>query len=296
VIAVINSISSSASTIAPYAPIGRQPVGLESTELKSSSIKALEQSAESAAGQNRRGPEYSPNQDIERDRVSSSVSVQERQGSQQDKSTAQQEQEVKEQRAISELATRDREVRAHEQAHAAVGGQYAGSPTYSFERGPNGVNYAVGGEVSIDTSPVPNDPEATLRKAQTIRAAASAPAEPSPQDRRVAAQAASLENEARAQIAERSTSEVQKAAQAADDKTTARKAEDKEQAAKEDELRKEIAKEEGQQRAELDRSNQERAAIFAKSAQTTFDISRRLVEIGAVKSTPTIGNFLNSSV
>jgi len=293
---VINSISSTTSTIAPYAPIGRQPVGLESTELKSSSLKALEQSAESAAGQNRRGPDYNPNQDIERERVSSNVSVQERQGSQQDKSTAQQEQEVKEQRAIGELATRDREVRAHEQAHASVGGQYAGSPTYSFERGPNGVNYAVGGEVSIDTSPVPNDPEATLRKAQVIRAAASAPVEPSPQDRRVAAQAASLENEARAQIAERGAAEVQKAAQAADDKTSASKAEAKEQAAKEDDLRKEIDKEEERQRAELDRSNQERAAILARSAQTTFDISRRLVEIGAVKSTPTLGNFLNSSV
>lgn len=293
---MINSISSSASTIAPYAPIGRQPVGLESTELKSSSLKALEQSAESAPGQNRRGPEYSPNQDTERDRVSSNSSVQERKGSGQDKSAAQQEQEVKEQRVISELATRDREVRAHEQAHASIGGQYAGSPTYSFERGPNGVNYAVGGEVAIDTSPVPNDPEATLRKAQVIRAAASAPAEPSPQDRRVAAQAASLENEARAQIAAASSSDVQKSVQESDNKANARKAEAKEQAAKEDELRKEISKEEARQRAELDRSNQERAAILARSAQTTFDISRRLVEIGAVKSTPSIGNFLNSSV
>lgn len=284
---MINSISSSASTIAPYAPIGRQPVGLESTELKSSSMKALEQSADTAPGQNSRSPEYSPNQDAERDRVTNNS---------QDKSSAQQEQEQKEQRQISELATRDREVRAHEQAHASIGGQYAGSPTYSFERGPNGVNYAVGGEVAIDTSPVPNDPEATLRKAQVIRAAASAPAEPSPQDRRVAAQAASLENEARAQLAAESASEVQQTAQKSDDKTNAAKAEAKEQADKEDDLRKEIRKEEDRQRAELDRSNQERAAILARSAQTTFDISRRLVEIGAVKSTPTVGNFFNGSV
>ena len=293
---MINLISSSASTVAPYAPIGRQPVGLESTELKSSTLKALEQSAQSAPGQNRRGPEYSPNQDGERARVSGGVTVQERQGSSQDKSPARQDQELKERRAINELGTRDREVRAHEQAHASVGGQYAGSPTYSFTRGPDGVSYAVGGEVSIDTSPVPNDPEATLRKAQVIRAAASAPAEPSPQDRRVAAQAASLENEARAQLAAEGASEVQKAAQASDDKTNARKAQSKEQAAKEDDLRKEIRNEEERQRAELDRSNQERAAILARSAQTTFDISRRLVEIGAVKSTPTIGNFFNSSV
>ncbi|GGY87078.1 hypothetical protein GCM10011613_35340 [Cellvibrio zantedeschiae] len=283
---MINSISSSASTVAPYAPIGRQPVGLESTELKSSSLKALEQSAETAPGQNRRGPEYSPNQDAERDRVANP----------QQKSAAQQEQQQKEQRQISELATRDREVRAHEQAHASIGGQYAGSPTYSFERGPNGVNYAVGGEVAIDTSPVPNDPEATLRKAQIIRAAASAPAEPSPQDRRVAAQAASLENEARAQIAAESASEVQQIQQSSESETSARKEEAKKQAAEEDELRKEIRREEERQRVELDRSNQERAAILARTAQTTFDISRRLVEIGAVKSTPSVGNFFNDSV
>lgn len=285
---MISSISSSVSSLAPYAPIGRQPVGQESTELKSSSFKALEQSADTAASQNRRSPEYSLNQDAERDRVSGKPPK--------EQSEQEQKQQEREQKILAELATRDREVRAHEQAHAAVGGQYAGSPTYSFERGPDGVNYAVGGEVSIDTSPVPNDPEATLRKAQVIRAAASAPAEPSPQDRRVAAQAASLENEARAEIAAKGASELQQVAQTAEDEANARKAEAKKQAEQEDELRKEIRKEEDRQRAELDRSNQERAAILARSAQTTFDISRRLVEIGAVKSTPSVGNFINGSV
>lgn len=285
---MINSISSSVSTLAPYAPIGRQPVGQESTELKSSSFKALEQSADTAASQNRRSPDYSLNQDTERARVSGKPPK--------DQSEREQKQQEQEQKILAELATRDREVRAHEQAHAAVGGQYAGSPTYSFERGPDGVNYAVGGEVSIDTSPVPNDPEATLRKAQVIRAAASAPAEPSPQDRRVASQAASLENEARAEIAAKGASELQQVAQTAEDEANARKAEAKKQAEQEDELRKEIRKEEERQRAELDRSNQERAAILARSAQTTFDISRRLVEIGAVKSTPSVGNFINGSV
>jgi len=288
VIVVINSISSSVSPVAPYAPIGRQPVGLESTELKASTLKALEQSADTAPGQNRRGPENNPNQDAERDRVSGSSS--------QTKSTEQKEQELQEQRQISELATRDREVRAHEQAHASVGGQYAGSPTYSFARGPDGVNYAVGGEVAIDTSPVPNDPEATLRKAQVIRAAASAPAEPSPQDRRVAAQAASLENEARAQLAAQSASEVQQTQQKSEDTVSARKAEANQQAEEEEALRKEIRKEEERQRAELDRSNQERAAILARSAQATFDISRRLVEIGAVKGTASVGSFFSSRV
>lgn len=80
---------------------------------------------------------------------------------------------------ITELAQRDREVRTHEQAHAAVGGQYAGAPTYSFKRGPDGQRYAVSGEVSIDTAPVPNDPAATLRKMEIVLRAALAPVEPS---------------------------------------------------------------------------------------------------------------------
>ena len=67
-------------------------------------------------------------------------------------------------------------MRAHEQAHLAAAGPYAnGAPTFEFQTGPDGRQYAVGGEVSIDTSPVPGDPEATVRKAQTVKRAALAP-------------------------------------------------------------------------------------------------------------------------
>jgi hypothetical protein len=106
-----------------------------------------------------------------------------------------------EQKLVRELQARDREVRAHEAAHAAAGGQYAGAPQYTYQRGPDGRQYAIGGSVSIDTSPVQGDPEATLQKAQQIRRAAFAPAEPSAQDRAVAASAAALERQARAEIA-----------------------------------------------------------------------------------------------
>ena len=288
---MINSIPSvSANTVAPFAPLGRQPVGLESAELKSSSFKALEQSSNTARSENRRGPEYRPNEDIERERVS----PQERQSAE-PKDPAQQKQQ--EQKAvIAELVARDREVRSHEQAHAAAGGQYAGSPTYSFVKGPDGLNYAVGGEVSIDTAPVSGDPEATLRKAQIIRAAASAPSEPSPQDRRVAAQAASMEADARVELAAKETSEIQQQGVQSEEEIKARKLEAREQAEQEEELRKEIRRELDKQQADLDRSNQERAAILARSAQATFDISRRLVEIGAVKSAPSVGSLLNSVV
>jgi hypothetical protein len=111
-------------------------------------------------------------------------------------------------RQVEELQKRDREVRQHEQAHLAAAGPHAnGGPTYSYQSGPNGKRYAVGGEVSIDTSPVPNNPEATIQKAQTIQAAARAPAEPSAQDRAVAAQAAQMAAQARIEMNEQRAEE-----------------------------------------------------------------------------------------
>jgi len=294
---VISSIpSASANTIAPYAPLGRQPVGLESTELKNSSLKALEESAGSAASQNRRAPEDRPNEQGEQLRLSSDRAVVQDRSTQGEADPGEKERLAKEQKQIDELATLDRSVRAHEQAHSSVAGRYAGTVTYSFARGPDGISYAVGGEVSIDTAPIPDDPEATIRKAQQIRMAANAPADPSSQDRRVASQAASLENEARALIAAQRASEVQQEQQQSDGKISAQKSEAEEQASEEDALRSEIKREAEKQRLELDRSNQERTEILANSARATFDITRRLVEIGAVKSTPSLGNLFNISV
>lgn len=119
-----------------------------------------------------------------------------------------------EQLEIAKLVSRDQEVRTHEQAHAAVGGRYAGAPSYTYERGPDGKRYAVGGEVGIDTSPIPSDPEATLRKMEVVIRAALAPAEPSAQDRQVAAQAQAQMAEARAQLAQQQRSEAEAASEA----------------------------------------------------------------------------------
>lgn len=108
-----------------------------------------------------------------------------------------------EKQVLDELKSRDREVRAHEQAHLAAAGPYAkGPPSLEFQTGPDGQPYAVGGEVQIDTSPVAGNPQATVTKAQTIKRAATAPANPSAQDRQVAAQAAQLEAQARQEIKE----------------------------------------------------------------------------------------------
>lgn len=95
-----------------------------------------------------------------------------------------------EQDVVDQLKARDREVRAHEQAHKNVGGRYAGAISYDYQRGPDGQQYAVGGSVPIDVSPEAT-PEATVAKMRVVIAAALAPAEPSPADRAVAATAQS---------------------------------------------------------------------------------------------------------
>jgi len=104
---------------------------------------------------------------------------------------------------IQKLRERDREVRAHEQAHIAAGGQHvSGGASFSYQTGPDGRQYAVGGSVRIDSSPVPGNPEATEEKARAVRRAALAPASPSATDQSVAAKAAAMESKARSEKTE----------------------------------------------------------------------------------------------
>ncbi|HEY0833457.1 MAG TPA: putative metalloprotease CJM1_0395 family protein [Azospirillum sp.] len=92
------------------------------------------------------------------------------------------------QQQVSELRQADSSVRRHEAAHQSAGGAYAGGAAFQTVQGPDGRSYAVGGEVPIDISPE-REPQATIRKMETVKRAALAPADPSPQDLRVAAQA-----------------------------------------------------------------------------------------------------------
>lgn len=101
---------------------------------------------------------------------------------------------------VRELKARDREVRAHEAAHMAAGAGMTSGASFTYQRGPDGVNYAIGGEVGISTAKG-RTPEETIDKARQIRAAALAPADPSGQDRAVAAAATAMEQEARAEMA-----------------------------------------------------------------------------------------------
>ena len=91
---------------------------------------------------------------------------------------------------VRKLKDRDAEVRAHEQAHIAAGGSLVrGGVHYDYTTGPDNKRYATGGEVSIDTSPVRNDPKATIQKGERVKRAALAPAKPSSQDYAVASSA-----------------------------------------------------------------------------------------------------------
>jgi len=104
-------------------------------------------------------------------------------------------------KVVNELKQRDAEVRAHEAAHlAAASGIAKGGASFSYQQGPDGGQYAIGGEVSIDTSSVAGDPAASLRKADIIRRAALAPAEPSGQDIQVAANATAMAAKAQAEL------------------------------------------------------------------------------------------------
>ncbi|MEQ1531836.1 MAG: putative metalloprotease CJM1_0395 family protein, partial [Methylococcales bacterium] len=113
-----------------------------------------------------------------------------------DKSTS-----IQQQQEIQALKSRDQEVRNHEQAHLnAAGGLAVSGAHFSYTTGPDGQRYAVGGDVSIDIAEVADDPQATLNKADIIRRAAMAPAQPSAQDFSVASKAAAMANKARTEL------------------------------------------------------------------------------------------------
>jgi len=112
-----------------------------------------------------------------------------------EKLTPAQEQQVR------ELKARDAQVKAHEEAHiAASAGISASAPTYTYQTGPDGVQYAIGGEVNISFSQG-SDPETNLANAEAMKAAALAPADPSSQDLSVANNADKMIQEAKQEIA-----------------------------------------------------------------------------------------------
>jgi hypothetical protein len=129
-----------------------------------------------------------------------------------------------EQKEVQELKARDTEVFTHENAHIAAAGQYAkGGAQYEYSTGPDGSRYRTGGKVQIDTGEE-NSPEKTIEKAQTIKRAAFAPAEPSPEDRAVAAEADRMAAKARSeQMKEKAGENTENRSKAPETETTANK-------------------------------------------------------------------------
>lgn len=112
---------------------------------------------------------------------------------------------------IEKLQSRDHQVRAHEMAHVSAGGQYVTSGVnFTYQKGPNGTMYAVGGEVGIDLSPIANNPQATITKMMVVRNAALAPSDPSPQDRAVAGAASRTMSLAQAELLQTQTAPDEK--------------------------------------------------------------------------------------
>ncbi len=109
---------------------------------------------------------------------------------------------------VEKLKARDSEVKTHEQQHLAASGGYAkGGAHYTYQKGPDGKMYAIGGHVSMDTSMSSDNPEANLAKAQIIARAALSPQGPSGADRAVAAKASAIAMQARADIHKKNSGE-----------------------------------------------------------------------------------------
>lgn len=105
-----------------------------------------------------------------------------------------------EKRLVKDLAARDAEVKAHESAHQAAGGGMTGAASFTYQQGPDGKMYAIGGEVSI-SMPAASTPEEAIKNARQVSAAAMAAGDPSPQDFAVAASARVMEMKAQQQLA-----------------------------------------------------------------------------------------------
>ena len=197
----MNGIGSAISTVSNSPlianPMTKQATGLEHIDTKQDIFSAVEETTETNANKANPDSKAPENNASDRPNQDSPNSDKPEQG---------QNHQNQELAIIRDLSARDREVRAHEQAHASVGGQYAGAASFTYQRGPNGVNYAVGGEVSISTVSG-GDAQSRLQAAEQIRRAALAPANPSTQDRQIAAQAAQSATQARAEIASQNSEE-----------------------------------------------------------------------------------------
>jgi len=90
-------------------------------------------------------------------------------------------------RVLEKFKSKDIEVMSHEQVHATIG--HTTAPiSYTYQQGPDGKMYRVGGSVRLDTS-IPDDPKAASFKLDMIKKAAIANPNPSGADIGIATKA-----------------------------------------------------------------------------------------------------------
>jgi len=112
-----------------------------------------------------------------------------------------------EEQMLSQLQARDTEVRAHEAAHQSGGGSTGGA-SFTYQQGPDGKMYAIGGEVPISMSGG-STPQETIANARAVIASALAPADPSGQDQAVASSAMMMIAKAQQQLAKDTQDKLQ---------------------------------------------------------------------------------------
>ena len=106
-----------------------------------------------------------------------------------------------EQKEVKELERIDSQIRRHELTQKAIAGSYArGSVSFDYVTGPDGKKYAKEGHIKIDTRPIPNNPEATIRKARALRSVGLTSTNTSSQSRSVYAEITKIEREARIEL------------------------------------------------------------------------------------------------
>jgi len=116
------------------------------------------------------------------------------------KDSSDQTEDLQVQQEIARLKRTEEKVKAHEAAHKSAGGGITGPVSYTYTRGPDDRSYVTGGEVPITVS-TGHTPQETINRMQQVIRAAMAPADPSPQDRAVAAQASNIMQQARQEMA-----------------------------------------------------------------------------------------------
>jgi hypothetical protein len=300
--------------VTPFTSPSKIAVGLEAADAKDVAVPPVEQSAESAVPLNRRS----------RSDKSNSVSDDSVEPLSEDPESKQQQdqaEELEKQAVIRQLAARDQEVRNHEAAHAAVGGALAGAPQFNYKRGPDGVLYAESGEVSISLSTASSDPRVVLNNAQQVQRAALAPADPSSQDRRIAAQAAQIAQQALTELtAQRNAAandsggdkqtvvETTVQDQAKTDELKAQRLEKQAQELKEDEARREAKREETRREEALREqalADQARSEANAKRiaelqapspAIPIKDLAQRILGLNKVSQDVKVGSVLDQRV